>query len=168
VDRDSEFSEFASARWLRLVRSARLLGCSVHEAEDVAQTTLLKCYLAWSKVSRADNPDAYVARVLINAHRQSRRRMWWRELPTEHLPEPEATDATAAMADADAVRHALDRLPPAQREVVVLRHYLGLSEREAADSLGVPSGTVKSRLSRAIAQLAASDDLRSILDGRTT
>jgi RNA polymerase sigma-70 factor (sigma-E family) len=163
VDRDSEFSEYASARWLHLVRSARLLGCSGHEAEDVAQTTLVKCYVAWSKVS-----DAYVARVLVNTYRHSRRRMWWNEVPTEHLPEQISADPTSSVADTDAVRRALDRLPQGQREAVVLRHYLGLSEREAADSLHVSPGTIKSRLSRARAQLAESDDLRSILDGRTS
>ena len=168
MDRDSEFTDFASARWLKLVRSARLLGCSLHEAEDVAQATLVKCYLAWSRVSRADNPDAYAARVLLNVHRQSRRRLWWNERPTERLPEPAPVDHTDDLADVDAVRRALGRLGKGQLEAVVLRHYLGLSEREAAETLGVPTGTVKSRLSRALASLAEDDDLRSILDGRAT
>lgn len=41
---DDEFAEFVSARWLRLVRAGVALGCSLHEAEDLAQATLLKCF----------------------------------------------------------------------------------------------------------------------------
>lgn len=166
MDREVEFTEFASARWLALVRSARLLGCSVHEAEDVAQATLVRCYLSWPRVSGAANLDAYAARVLLNVHRQSRRRLWWRERPTEHLPETTGIDPIDGLADVETIRRVLGRLAKAQLEVVVLRHYLGLSEQETAASLGIPPGTVKSRLSRAMTQLAAREELRGILDGR--
>ena len=53
MDQDQEraFADFASSRWLLLARSAVLLGASHHEAEDLAQTVLMKCYLSWSRVS---------------------------------------------------------------------------------------------------------------------
>lgn len=165
MERDSDFSEFASAHWTRLVRSARLFGLGHHEAEDLAQTALVKCYVGWAKVSRADSIDAYVARVLLNAYRQSKRRRWWGELPTERLPDVGIDDQSVNADQADALRRALDLLPSSQREAIVLRHYLGLSEAETAEVLGVPTGTVKSRLSRARAQLALNDDLRNTLDG---
>jgi RNA polymerase sigma factor (sigma-70 family) len=50
---------------------------------------------------------------------------------------------------------ALQALPPGQRKVVVLRHWLGLSVEETATELGISTGTVKSQSSRALAQLQA-------------
>ncbi len=83
--RDEDFSAYMSGRWTTLVRSAVLLGCAQPDAEDVVQTTLARCYTAWSKVSRAGNPDAYVYRMLVNALTDSRRRRWWGERPTDSL-----------------------------------------------------------------------------------
>lgn len=153
------FEEYAGARWRTLVRSAVLLGCDLHEAEDLAQATLERCYVKWAQVERAADRDAYVARVLINLHRQSRRRRWWRERPTEVLPEVAIDDDTRAADGTETVRRALAVLTPEHREVVLLRIHLQLSERESADALGVPPGTVKSRLSRALARLSTDPDL---------
>jgi RNA polymerase sigma-70 factor (sigma-E family) len=165
VVKDSEYAEFVYARWMTLVRTAVLLGASHHEAEDLAQTTFIRCYLAWSKVVGAENPDAYVSRILVNAFRQSRRRRWWGERPSADLPEAGVPDHTGAVDDADAVARALGRLGPGQRDVVVLRYFLHLSETETAEALGVPVGTAKSRLSRALKQLAADKDLAEIRGG---
>lgn len=49
MDHDADFSAFAVARWAGLVRSAVFLGCSLDEAHDLAQTTLLRCYTARSR-----------------------------------------------------------------------------------------------------------------------
>lgn len=70
--RDREIEQYAAARWRHLVHAAILLGCTPVEAEDLAQTTLLKCFVAWSKVQRADNRDAYVTAVLVNVFRAGR------------------------------------------------------------------------------------------------
>lgn len=158
MTRDDDFTAFAAARWPRLLRSAVFLGCSAAEAEDLAQSTLLRCYLAWPKVERAANRDAYVSTVLVNGFRESRRRRWWGERPTETLPEAVAPDHGHEVTETDAVRRALTALTPSQREVVVLRYYAALSERETADALGIPPGTVKSRLSAALKHLATTLD----------
>jgi len=155
-----------TARWRSVVRAAVLLGCAEHEAQDVAQQTFLRCYTKWDRVSAANNRDAYAARMLLNTFRESRRRRWWQERPTAQLPEPGVADAAAAHAEADAVDRALGRLTSTQREVVVLRYFSQLSERETAEALGVPAGTVKSRLSRALAQLAADTDIADLTRGR--
>jgi len=155
-----------TARWRSVVRAAVLLGCAEHEAQDLAQQAFLRCYTKWDRVSAADNRDAYVARVLLNTFRESRRRRWWQERPTARLPETGVADAAAAHAETDAVDRALARLPQAQREVVVLRYYSQLSERDTAEALGVPAGTVKSRLSRALAQLATDTDITDLTKGR--
>jgi RNA polymerase sigma-70 factor (sigma-E family) len=168
MGKDEEFAEFVTARWRTLVRSAVLLGASRPEAEDLAQTTLMRVWVAWSKVVRADDRDAYVAKILVNTFRQSRRRRWWGEHPTRDVPESVQPDETAAADDADAVRRSLRSLSPGQREAVVLRYYAHLSERQIAEALGVAPGTVKSRVSRGLSHLAEDPGLALIRDGRTS
>ena len=157
-----DFDDFATGRWDRLVRAAVLLGASLPEAEDLAQETLLRCYLHWSKVQRADNQEAYVARMLLNCQRQSHRRRWWGERPSDALPDAAGPDFSDAADTADVARTALVGLRTPARQVVVLRIYLGLGVDETAEVLGVAPGTVKSRLSRALDELSASPALAGL------
>jgi DNA-directed RNA polymerase specialized sigma24 family protein len=62
-----DFSAFAVSRWPGLVRLAFGLTGDRWAAEDIAQTTLARAYVAWRRVSRADDPDAYLRRILVNA-----------------------------------------------------------------------------------------------------
>jgi RNA polymerase sigma-70 factor (sigma-E family) len=163
VGKDEEYAEFVSARWLTLVRAALALGCTLPEAEDLAQTTMIKVYVAWSKVTRADHRDAYVSRMLVNAHRDTFRRR--RETPVASLPETAGPDDAAAADTADAINRAVRRLSQGQREVIALRYFVRLTEPEIAAALGVAAGTVKSRLSRALAALSADSDLTDLRDG---
>jgi len=154
-----EFSEYVAARRTQLVRSAVLLGCPVADAEDLVQSTLTKAYRSWSRVVRAAQPDAYVYRILTNTLRDARSRRWTDELPTASPP-----DATAPDPDPTtglAVRRALAAMTREHREVLVLRFYADLSEAETAAALGIPAGTAKSRTARALAALAADDNIRS-------
>ncbi|WP_148613801.1 SigE family RNA polymerase sigma factor [Nocardioides rubriscoriae] len=167
MDHDADYAAYVRESWSTLVRSAVFLGCSPHEAEDLAQTTLVRCYTAWPRVVGADDRAAYVYRMLLNCLRDSRRRRWWGERPSERLPEPAPGGAASRdeMADvdtADAVHRALAGLTKINRDVVVLRYFTGLSEQQTAEVLGVPAGTVKSRLSRSLAQLAADDHLTDL------
>ena len=159
---DEEFTEYVAARWPRLVRSAVLLGCAPAEAEDVVQTALTRCLTNWARVRRADDRDAYVHRVLINAFTSSRRRRWTGERPVASVPDLPGDDATAAYDSADALQRSLERLTPDQRACVVLRYYTHLTEAQMADVLGVAPGTVKSRLSRALKVLAEDPDLADL------
>lgn len=59
MDAGSDFESWAAVRWSRLVRTAYLLTGDHHEAEDLVQTTLAKVFLAWPRISRLDEPDAY-------------------------------------------------------------------------------------------------------------
>jgi RNA polymerase sigma-70 factor (sigma-E family) len=151
-----DFEEYVAARWARLVRTAVLLGCPENDAEDLAQTTLAKALRSWRRVSEAAEPDAYVHRILVNALHDMRSRRWRGELPTADLPEEgkEADHLTGV-----AVRRALAAMSREHREVLVLRFYADLSERDTAEALGLPAGTVKSRTSRALAALAGDDSL---------
>lgn len=162
MSRNDEFSEYVAARWPRLVRSAVLLGCSPAEAEDVVQTALMRCLVDWRKVERADDRDAYVHRILVNTFTSSRRRHWTREHATARMPETPSHDHTVAIDTADAVLRSLDRLNRDQRTAVVLRYYAHLSEQQMAAVLGVATGTVKSRLSRALKVLAEDPHLAEL------
>ncbi len=155
-----DFDEYVAARRTRLVRTAVLLGCPRADAEDVVQTALLRCYRSWRRVQRADHPDAYVNRVLVNTLTDARSRRWHGELPTADPPEDDVDEIDLSVGIA--VRRALAAMSPDHREVLVLRYFADLSERDTADALGLPPGTVKSRTARALAALAASDHLKDV------
>ncbi|MGH3347684.1 MAG: SigE family RNA polymerase sigma factor [Nocardioides sp.] len=153
-----EYAEYVAARRTALVRSAVLLGCPERDAEDVVQAALLRCFRHWRRVQRADRPDAYVYRVLVNTLRDDRARRWHGETPTADVPD------VAVPADhitGLAVRQVLARMPPEQRDVLVLRYYADLSVADIAEVLGIAPGTVKSRAARALHALAADETLRS-------
>lgn len=153
-----EFSEYVAARRASLVRAVVLLGCPVADAEDIVQTALLKCYRSWRRVQRADQPEAYVYRVLVNTFRNARSRRWTGEVLTDELPDEGHEDDHLTGLE---VRRALASMSHDHREVLVLRYYADLSEAETARALGVQPGTVKSRTARALAALSAHPILRS-------
>jgi RNA polymerase sigma-70 factor (sigma-E family) len=159
VNRDDDFSEFVRARWVRLVRSVVLLGCSRAEAEDIVQTALIRCFVHWSRVQRAGDPDAYVYRVLFNSFVSTRRRHWRGERPVATMPEVAGEDEFGVLDTTDAVTRALARLSSEHRAVVVLRFYCHLGEAQMAGVLAVAPGTIKSRLSRALRLLADDPEL---------
>lgn len=152
-----DFAEYVAARRDALVRSAVLLGCRLDDAEDLVQTTLSRCLQHWRRVARAERPDAYVYKVMLNVLNDARARRWRGEIPTDDLPEPAQpeVDLTTGLA----VRRALTTLSKEHREVLVLRFYADLSERETAKILGIPAGTVKSRTARALSALSADQNI---------
>ncbi len=154
-----DFASYMRARWASMVRSLAVLGCAVDEAEDVAQTALVRCYASWDRVERADDRDAYVYRVLLNTWASSRRRRWWGERPTDEPPDHPVSDHSAALELRMTLIHALQQLSADHREVLVLRFVADLSETQVAAVLGIPAGTVKSRVARAIARIDT-DELR--------
>lgn len=161
---EDEFPEYARGRWPRLVRAARLMGCTREEAEDLVQETLVKTYANWRRVTAAADPDAYVHQILFNQFRTARRRRWKDELasadPTERMIEP--SDPPRGQ---DRVIEALHRLSHDHRQVLVLRYYLDRTEQQTADALGVSIGTVKSRHSRAVEVIQNDPTLMSLLAG---
>ncbi|HEY4453004.1 MAG TPA: SigE family RNA polymerase sigma factor [Pseudonocardiaceae bacterium] len=151
--RDAEFREFVRNRGTPLHQSAYLLCGDWHLADDVVQDTLIKAFEHWKRVKAADNPEAYVRRILINEVRGRWRRRE-RSVPVaEFAVEPSVSDATDDILRRDGLRKALLTLPLRQRATVVLRYLEGLSERETAAALGCSVGTVKSQSSRALASL---------------
>jgi len=163
VDKAQEaaYADYVRDRWRDLVRAAVYLGADPHDAEDLAQTTLVRCYSSWDRVTGADNQDAYVYRMLLNALRDVRRTRWWKSR-VDVEPDGAIADRSDALAITDAVHRALSGLSKVNREVVVLRYFVQLTEAQTATVLGVPAGTVKSRLSRALASLATDRHLLDI------
>lgn len=160
------YANFARSRWSDLVRAAIFLGASPHEAEDLAQQTLVRCYANWAKVTSATNRDAYVYRMLLNQLRDARRTRWWRSR-VDAEPDGRIDDSSNRVVIADAVQQALGGLSKAHREVVVLRYFVQLSEAQAAAALDISVGTAKSRLSRALAHLASSEHLTELSEEYT-
>ena len=144
-----------------LLRTATLLTAGDrHLAEDLVQSALTKLYVAWPSFQRADNPQAYTRRVLVNALSDERRRLWRRrEHSTAELPELPRTDQHGE-AVTDGLRTALRELPPKMRAAVVFRYFHDLTVTETAEALGCSEGTVKSQTSRALARLRSALEIR--------
>ncbi|MEU8816215.1 SigE family RNA polymerase sigma factor [Actinoplanes sp. NPDC048796] len=158
-ERDEQFHELVADRRKWLLQTARLLTAGdQHLAEDLVQTALTKLYVSWAAFRRADNPDGYLRRVLVNAFLRERRRSWWRfERPSDRLPD--RAEAPPAPADLDPeLSHALSQLPRRMRAAVILRFFHELDVAETAAALGCSTGTVKSQTARAL------DKLRVALD----
>lgn len=158
--RESEYVEFVTARQAHLRRIAYAISGDWHRADDLLQTALVKLYVAWPRVRRDGNPEAYLRRILVNADVDERRRPWRRERPG--LPwadgfdsEDRAATQAPGLEETDELLTALHALPAMQRKVVVLRHWLDLSVRETADELGISEGTVKSHSARGLSALQA-------------
>jgi RNA polymerase sigma factor (sigma-70 family) len=102
--------------------------------------------------------DAWLHRLTVNAcldlARRRRRRVMEVELDSIDMPTP--TDHTGALADREIVDAAMRRLDENGRAIVVLHYFLGMPLTDVAATLGVPIGTVKSRLHRALGEMRAS------------
>jgi RNA polymerase sigma-70 factor (sigma-E family) len=157
----TQFDEFMASRWPGLVRLAFGLTGDRWLAEDLAQTALASAYAAWWRVRRADDPDAYVRRILINASKSRFRRHQLSEQPSEpgDLPDPEVADAAADVGERSALLTALAELPPRQRAVVVLRYVEDMTDTQVGALLGCSASTVRSQAARALAKLRASEQL---------
>ncbi|MFF9003245.1 SigE family RNA polymerase sigma factor [Streptomyces achromogenes] len=158
--RDEEFQSFMVGRWPRLMRTAFLLTGEQHAAEDLVQSTLEQVYTAWRRVGAADDPEAYVRRVMINAHaRKHRRRLREFLAPKDDSglvrEVADTGDRIAQADDRSALLKALAQLPARQREAVVLRYWEDLTETQAAEAMGCSVGTVKSSAAKGIAKLRA-------------
>ncbi len=152
---EAEFRDFMATRWPALVRTAYLLTCDRHHAEDLAQTTLEKAAVSWQRVRRSDDIDAYVRRMLVNAHLARFRRRRVAEVLSAQMPEAVVSDSAHSVVQRDELMAALAGLPKKQRAVIVLRYWEDLTESQAAAALGCSIGTVRSQAHRALQKLRA-------------
>ena len=157
TDKQDDFRSFAVGAGPRLLRLARLLTGNWTDAQDLVQSTLLRCFTAWARIRAAENPEAYACRVLIRLHVAGMRRVGHRreqlvatppERPAPYTPFEQVEARTA-------LEVALRSLPPRQRAVIVLRYYCDLSVTDIATTLGCSTGTVKSQAAKAMRTLRA-------------
>ena len=154
MPRDSvEFSEYVTLRWPPMLRTARLLTGDDGLAEDLVQTALEKCYVAWPRLRARDARDVYVRRTIVNIYISWQRRRSWYEIPRDRIPDREAADHAADVPQRSLLQDALATLPARQRAVVVLRFYEDLSVQQVASELNCSTGTVKSQTSDALGKL---------------
>jgi RNA polymerase sigma-70 factor (ECF subfamily) len=142
------FAILARTRGDVLFGIARRILRDVSLAEDAVQQALV---IAWRELPRLRDPDrfdAWFQRLLVHAcYAEARQRRAWisqvRVLPVDG---PEGPDEYASLVDRDEVERGFRRLPPEQRAILVLHHYLELDSNEIGEVLDIPAGTARSRL----------------------
>ncbi|WP_248583141.1 SigE family RNA polymerase sigma factor [Nocardioides sp. InS609-2] len=149
---DLDFDSWVAARGPALMRLGFVLTGNRADAEDVVQDALSRALARWSRISGVSDPDAYVRRMVVNAHVSWWRKFRRRETPVETVRDTAVTEPVAPE-ERDRLWQACIALPKDQRTAVVLRFYEDLEYAEIADLTGVREGSVRSRVSRGIATL---------------
>jgi RNA polymerase sigma-70 factor (sigma-E family) len=155
---DVTYEEFAQARLAALARYAVMLTGDGHSAQDLVQETMVRAHLHWRKVSRADSPERYVKRMMVNLYIDWQRGSWWRRVLLRSDAGADVrvpADLAEGAANRDLVWQALARLPRQQRAALVLRFYEDLPDGEIAEALGCTVGTARGYISKALATLRA-------------
>jgi RNA polymerase sigma-70 factor (sigma-E family) len=150
---EQEYVEFAGARLPAMRKLAYLLCGDPHRAEDLVQQTFVKLYTGWRRARAVEHLDAYVRAMLVRAFLNERRRAWATRVDlTGSVPERAAGNQPDVEQRA-VLRAALNRLPPRQRAVLVLRFLCDLPIADVAALLGCSPGTVKSQTSHGLTAL---------------
>jgi RNA polymerase sigma-70 factor (ECF subfamily) len=169
-DREA-YVDLIRARSDRLFGIAQRILRDIDRAEDALQDALV---IAWRDLRGLRDPDrfdAWLQRLLINvciaqATRERRRTANLRVLPVDG---PSARDDLLSVADRDQLERGFRRLPPDQRAILVLHHFLGYAPSEIAETLGIPPGTARSRLHnahRAMRAALEADARTAVKEGR--
>ena len=138
-----DFDEFYRAEYAPMVRLARGLVDTSESAEEIAQDAFARVFERWDRI---DTPGGYLRTAVVNGARSElRKREVRRRIGLDPPPQ--------VPVERDYLVDALDRLAPKRKTALVLRFYAGLSEREIAETMGVRPGTVKSLVSRGLAEL---------------
>lgn len=156
-DADDAVERLYAAHWRRLVRLSVLLVHDAGTAEEVVQDSFVAMHGRWRRLRDPDKALAYLRQSVVNRSRSALRhrgvvdRYAARQRPLDPLPG--ADESALVRARRESVLEALAALPTRQREVLVLRHYLDLSEADIAATLEISRGAVKSHASRGSAAL---------------
>jgi RNA polymerase sigma-70 factor (ECF subfamily) len=149
-DGEVGFEHFFRREYETLLRAMYLLSGDRFEAEELAQGAFVKAWERWDRIGSMENPSGFLYRTAVNARRSALRRVGStarRAVSLQHA------DPISESDDRDRIRRALARLPANQREAIVLVEWLGFSDIEAGETLGISPGAVRVRISRARASL---------------
>ncbi len=126
-----------------------------HRAQDAAQQALLGAWRDLPSLRDPERFDAWLNRLVVNACYAEARgeRRWVARIAVVSAEAEPSPDIARAVAARDELTKAFRRLTPEQRAVVVLHHHLGYPLTEIASTLGIPAGTVRSRLHYAVREL---------------
>ncbi len=157
---EAAFVDLIRVRSNRLFATAHRILRDVDRAEDALQDALV---IAWRDLRALRDPDrfdAWLTRLLVNvciaqATRERRRTANLRLLPIDG---PAAPDELLTVGDRDLLDRGFRRIPPEQRAILVLHHFLGYAPSEIAETLGIPPGTARSRLHHAHRAMRAALD----------
>jgi RNA polymerase sigma-70 factor, ECF subfamily len=152
------FTALAAGAFDQLHRTARLILRSDELAADAVQEALMAAWLHIRAVRDPDRFDAWLHRLLVHACYREARRVKHREVVEIRMTAAEphgGGDAQERTATHDQLERGFRRLTPEQRAVLVVHHYLGMPDAEAAIVLDIAVGTFKSRLHRASTALRA-------------
>lgn len=155
LDPGSAVSGLFDEHYTRMLRVATVLLGDVAAAEDVVQDAFLTLYTSWSRVRDKAEAAGYLHRSVVNGARSRlrRRALAQRLRPLRQLDALSAEDAALSGLVSGSLLAAIRTLPRREREAVLFRHYLDLSEQQAADALGLRRGSVKGYASRGLAKL---------------
>lgn len=156
-DRDAELAACFTAYYGRLVRTAMLLVDDQETAEDVVMDAFVGLRMRWTWLNDPSDVFRYLRSSVLNGARSKLRRRRVQRLverPRRVEPDPSAEAVVLDRARQTSLVAAVRALPQRQKEVIVLRYYLDLTEAEIAATLGISAGSVKSHASRAIRALA--------------
>jgi RNA polymerase sigma-70 factor, ECF subfamily len=156
------FEQFFRAHYETIRRRVYAAGLDLELAEDVTQEAMMIAARSWERISVMEHPVAYVATVAINTLRRIRRKeAGLRAALAQAHPDHQQTASTPgpenAVVNRTDLEHALRFIPAEQAECFVLHHMFGYLNREIGQALGIPEGTVGSRVH------AARKNLREIL-----
>ncbi len=159
-DADEAVTRLFEAHYRPLVRLATLLLSASGPAEEVVQDAFVQLHRHWRRLREPDRALAYLRTCVVNAARSAlRHRGVAQRYDARTAPppaEPSAEIGALQALERQRVVLALRALPARQREALVLRYYLDLSEAEMAEAMGVSRGAVKSHAARGIAALRLS------------
>lgn len=154
-----DFDQYVATRGQALLRLAYVLTGDPSDAEDVVQDVLARALPRWSRIIDAEDPDAYLRRMLVNANVSRWRRFRRRETPfAEITPDgsaPDAADVAVAGSENDRLWRAVLALPKNQRSAVTLRFHEDLSYAEIGTITGCAEATARSHVFRGLAALRA-------------
>jgi RNA polymerase sigma-70 factor (ECF subfamily) len=151
------FASIARGSADRLFVIAHRILRDVDRAEDAVQHALVTAWRELPGLREADRFDAWLNRILVHAcYSEARRaRAWSANIRVLPVDGPSVADSTLDVIRRDVLDRGFRRLPAEQRALLVLHHHLGLRLGEIADTLGIPLGTVKSRMHHATNALRA-------------